>query len=617
MLTEEYLDSLLSLPDMSDLVPKVSRDGRWVVWTWFRAGLAADVYLAPTDGSSLPIRMTDTPDDTYLISWTPDSQAVIVEQDKDGNERVQFFRIDISNPLEMIPLTEPNPNYYLRGGDLHSNGRCLVCVSIVAMETGKEIEPTWIYRHDLETGERRVLARPKKHGYIVPELNHQGTHILYPRLDLHSAGRQIWLVDIEGYEDREIFNFGSDVKAFARWVPDGKRVIVLAETKTHRRLGVWNLETEETQWLIDDPDREIETAYIPYRSNLIVIRENQQGRVRSSLLDPETGSENRLSDIQGILVALAPAEKGDWVGFYLHSRQPTDVVRFSPNNLDPDDFVSLSRVWERTPLTPADFAPAGDFRWRSVDGLEIHGWLYRPLGEAKGTIVYVHGGPTWHSYDWINSQIQYFVREGFNVLDPNYRGSTGYGLPFREAIREDGWGGREQEDIRTGIEALINAGIARPGKVGITGTSYGGYSSWFAITKFSPEIVVASAPICGMTDLVVDYESTRPDLRPYSEEMMGGSPAQVPEIYYERSPINHVSNIKGRLLIVQGEQDPNVTPENVRVVKKALEDAGVPYELLNFEDEGHGIEKPRNQRILYLRLKEFFDKAFKAGSEGE
>jgi dipeptidyl aminopeptidase/acylaminoacyl peptidase len=258
--------------------------------------------------------------------------------------------------------------------------------------------------------------------------------------------------------------------------------------------------------------------------------------------------------------------------------------------------------------------PAEDLRWRSVDGLEIQGWLYRAQGQAIGTIVHVHGGPTWHIEDWINAQNQYLVSRGFHVLEPNYRGSTGFSLGYREAIKEDGWGGREQEDIRTGIEALIDVGIAQPGKVGITGTSYGGYSSWYAVTHFPTEIVAASAPICGMTDLIVDWETTRPDLRPYSEEMMGGSPIEVPERYRERSPLHFVQDIKGRLLIIQGLQDPNVTPENVRVVRQALDQAGIEYELLAFEDEGHGIHRPKNHRTLYPRMARFFEEAFGAAT---
>jgi dipeptidyl aminopeptidase/acylaminoacyl peptidase len=113
-----------------------------------------------------------------------------------------------------------------------------------------------------------------------------------------------------------------------------------------------------------------------------------------------------------------------------------------------------------------------------------------------------------------------------------------------------------------------------------------------------------------MTDLVVDYHATRPDLRPYSEEMMGGSPEEVPDLYRERSPINYVHEIRGRLLIVQGLKDPNVTQDNVRVVTKALEELGIPYELLTFEDEGHGIARPKNLKMLYPHLAHFFEEAF-------
>jgi dipeptidyl aminopeptidase/acylaminoacyl peptidase len=241
--------------------------------------------------------------------------------------------------------------------------------------------------------------------------------------------------------------------------------------------------------------------------------------------------------------------------------------------------------------------------------MEIHGWLYRAQPEAKRAVIFIHGGPTSHSENRLNSQIQYFVRRGFNVLDVNYRGSTGYGLKFRQSIKEDGWGGREQADIASGAQALIARRLAEPGQVGVTGTSYGGYSSWYLITHYPPEVIAASVPICGMTDLVVDYQTTRPDLRPYSEEMMGGRPDQVPERYYERSPINFVQDIRGKLLIIQGALDPNVSPENVRQVRTRLEEHQVPYELLVFEDEGHGITKPANQGKMYLAIVEFFERA--------
>jgi dipeptidyl aminopeptidase/acylaminoacyl peptidase len=599
MTPPQRLETLLSVPTLHG--PEVSPDGRWVAWSWSRLGPAADVFAAPTRGSAPPLRLTRTQDETLVVSWTPDSEAVVVGQDRDGDERVRLFLVRLEEPEAMEPLTDASPNYYIRGGQVHPDGRWLVYGA--NLDAGREIEATWIYRHDLKTGERTVLARPERGNYHAPQLNAPGDLVLYHRNDLDPAGLQAWLVDIEGREDREILNFGSGVKVSASWFPDGRRILFVVEADSHRRLGTW--EDGSIKWLLDDLHRNIEYAFVPPNGGPVVVVEIERARVQASLLDPEGGAEYRLSSSSGTLIPLAPTSNDQWVGLHYSARSPVDLILFGPAQSGAP--ASLTGLWERVRLKAESLVPAEDFVWESVDGLGVQGWLYRTRGRSVGTIVLIHGGPTSHGEDRFNAQIQYLVSRNFDVLVPNYRGSTGFGLAFQESIKEDGWGGREQEDIRCGIEALIQAGVARPGRVGVTGTSYGGYSAWWAITHYPPETVAAAAPICGMTDLVVDYQATRPDLRPYSEEMMGGSPEEVPEHYHERSPINLFHNIRGRLLIVQGLKDPNVTPDNVRVATKALEELGIPYELLTFEDEGHGIARPKNLKVLYPRLADFFD----------
>lgn len=606
--TSDRLDALLAVPRL--ITPSVSPDGRWAAWAWLGAEPTADIYAALTDGSSRPIRLTTSHENAYLVSWSPDSRSLVVEQDHGGDERVQLLRVDPASPGKTQQLTEPEPAYFIRGGQLHPNGRWLVYGMNFDVSSGDEIEATWIYRHDLETGERRPLARPQKPAFSSPALNRAGTHILYERSDLDPSGSQVWLVDIEGREDREILNVGASRKAHASWFPDSRRAVFVAEADIYRRVGVWDLESGQTRLLIDDPSRSIEEAYVPDGSDRIVVLEVREARTFASLLDPETGDEAQLALAPGTLIPLRPLAGGEWVGHYGRSTQPGDLVRFSLPQGANGALRSLTGVWDRTSLRTDDLSPAEDFRWRSIDGLEIQGWLYRAEAPARGTVVHVHGGPTAHSEDMFSALPQFLVAQGFNVLQPNYRGSTGFGLAFMEAIKEDGWGGREQDDIRAGIEALISSGVAQAGKVGITGTSYGGYSSWCAITRWRRSIVAASAPVCGMTDLVVDYLTTRPDLRPYSEEMMGGRPEEVPQRYRERSPIHFVDRIEGELLIVQGLRDPNVSPENVEVVRRALDAAGISYEILAFEDEGHGIMRRDNQRVLYRRLDEFFARAF-------
>jgi dipeptidyl aminopeptidase/acylaminoacyl peptidase len=601
-----FLDALLALPVMG--AARLSPDGRLVAWTWARKAPAADIYLAPTDGAAAPERLTRTPNDTYLVSWAPDSTSLIVAEDRGGDERLQLFRLDLDGA--MTALTEPSPPFFARGGEIDAGGRFLVFAANYDPELGAGISASWVIRQELATGARVALARPLKPHAFRPSLDRSGRRILYSRRDRDPAGTQIWLVGIDGGDDREILNFGAAVKASASWFPDGRRILVLAETPSHKRLGVYDLASGGLAWLIDDASRSIEGAHVPDRGGRIVVTEIVEARSRAFLLDPASGAETPVPAPQGTLLPLGELPDGAWLGRRYDAARPDELVRFSPTG--DAGIESLASPFAASALGAADLASPEDFRWRSVDGAEIQGWLYHPAQPAQGLVVQVHGGPTGHSEDAFSAFIQACRAAGFAVLDPNYRGSTGFGLAFREAIRRDGWGGIEQDDIRTGAQAVIARGLAPAGKVAVTGTSYGGYSAWCAVTRWPESLLAAAAPICGMTDLVVDYYSTRPDLRPYSEEMLGGSPETAAARYRERSPIHFVDRIAARLLIVQGMNDPNVTPENLHAVENALQAAAIPYETLLFDDEGHGIRKPKNLRVLYARLIEFFAASFAA-----
>lgn len=614
MTEKTFLRKLLTLPVV--LGAYLSPDRRWVAFNWYRLHENMDVFVAPADGSGPPIALTHTPDATGFVSWAPDSRSVVVSEDRNGDERERLFRVDLDRPGEMLLLTDDRPDYFVRGGELDVERGLLYYGANYDFSVGKEIEETWIYRHDLGTGTRTVLARPAKPTYMTVELNTQGSHLLYCRKDRHPAGRQYWLVAADSQNGeieqggREILNFGDAAKITARWFPDGKRILVLSEStgrgpQDHQSVGVFDPHNNKVRWLVDDPARSVEGAWVT-PDGLIILDEMDQASHRPVFIDPDSGIETPFPPLPGNLLPIGRALDGTWLGIYYSATQPQQLVRFDLAARSETDLVYLTRAWDHTSLQSADLVPAEPFSWPSSDGLAIYGWLYRSVPNQRRAILFIHGGPTHHSESRLNPQIQYFVQRGFNVLDVNYRGSTGYGLKFREMIKEDGWGGREQDDITWGARALIEAGLADAGKVSVTGTSYGGYSSWCQITHAAPDLIGAAAPICGMTDLVVDYETTRPDLRPYSEEMIGGRPDEVPERYFERSPINFVQNIRGRLLIVQGALDPNVSPANVREVMKNLEEHDVPFDLLVFDDEGHGVMKPANQEKLYTRLADFF-----------
>jgi dipeptidyl aminopeptidase/acylaminoacyl peptidase len=611
---DAFLDRLLAVPAL--LAPSVSPDGTAVAWSWGGHGAAVEAYLRGIAAGDRPLRLRAGEDDVQVRSWRRDGTELLLALTRHGAERTRLMRASVRDPKPVL-VSDPDPRFYISGGELHPNGRWLVYAANVDPATGQEQEASWIIRQDMTSGERRVLARPRRANRAQPMLSASGSHVLYSRRDRHPAGRQYWLVDIEGREDREILNFGDDVEVRASWAPSGQQVVVLADSGGHRRVGLWVLASALVYWLMDDPQDQIEAAFVPFGANAVVAILGHEGGKRVRLYDPQTRRRRDWPPIgPGTLLPLAPLAGGGWAGRYYHARQPEDLIRFDPAAKAQRTLPSLTGLAGRTGDLTAELIAPESIRWTAPDGLSIQGWLYRPRdrtpGRARGTVIDIHGGPTYHDENRFDPFVQYMLRRGFNLLQPNYRGSTGFGLAFQEAIRKQGWGGAEQEDIRSAIAHLIEAGIAEKGRVGVTGTSYGGYSAWWAITHFPTELVAAAAPICGMTDLVVDYDTTRPDLRPYSEKMMGGSPAEVPERYRERSPIHAVARIRGQLLIVQGLRDPNVTPANMEAVRRALEGAGIAHELLTFEDEGHGIRKRANRRLLYRRLADFFERAFAA-----
>jgi dipeptidyl aminopeptidase/acylaminoacyl peptidase len=604
---DAFLDRLLKVPQLYSA--RISPDGKRVAWIW--AGLAetTQLWVTAADGTGTPRCLVGDEWDCDSFRWAPDSGSIVYARSQDGDERVGLHQVFLDG-RPSVALTEDRPDYYIHGGQLAKDGRTLLFSANVD-EDGSEIEPTLVTVQDGPKGKRRILARPKRPHYGWPLLSPDDKHVLYDRNDPHPSGSQLWLTDLAGTFDREIVHVGAEKKADGAWSPDGKSVLVVAEAEKHRKIGLWNLTSETIEWLVDDPKRAVANADWPKRSAEIVIDETQEARPLSYLLDPATRRERLFGPFSdGALTPVGVLADGAWLAWHYSARMPARLVRVALGASGPRILGAISTHPSADIPAPDELVAAEDFRWTSEDGLPIQGWLYRARGTAIGTILDIHGGPTAHDEDAFGIDPQYFAHAGFNVLQTNYRGSTGFSFEFQESIKRQGWGGAEQIDIRTGAEALIRAGIAAPGKVGITGTSYGGYSSWWAITHFPTEVIAAAAPICGMTDLVVDYETTRPDIRPYSEEMMGGTPSAVPQRYFERSPINFIDNVKGRLMIVQGANDPNVTPENVAEVRKRLDAAGKQYKVLVFDDEGHGIGRPANRKILLKRLAEFFAGAF-------
>ena len=583
--------------------PHVSQDGGWLAWSWTGHADTANVWIVPTDGSAPPLRLTDGADHFNVNGIDASGRRLILSQSRGSNEHDRLFLLTRDSG-ELLPLTPEQADHYVFGGNFHPDGRSILYTADFDYEAGQGTDGSWLYVQDLVTGTRRVIAKARSVVDRAPEISPDGAHVLYHRGDLHPAGTQIWCARWDGSDDRQIYSAGDRFRSYGHWIDD-KRVLIQAESDTHARIGVLDIHTGDIHWLIDDPLRNIENVVVGSDGRQIMLIEFSAGRLTPGLLDLSSGKEMLLEQHGHSLLPLQQHPGGDWIVEAYRSAAPHAFWRINPA-------FGEARPLAISAAEQNHFTPAQDFHWSSSDGRLVQGWLYEPQGESRGLVVWVHGGPTWHSEDWVNPVVQFLVSAGFTVLDPNYRGSTGFGIPFREAIKQDGWGGREQDDIRTGIEALIDAGKARAGHIGVAGLSYGGYSSWVAITRFS-DLVNAACAICGMYELGIDYHNTEmPHGRAYSEEMMGGTPEQYPERYFNASPTNFVDRIKGKLMIVHGLSDSNVSPANTDLAVKDLEERGIPYRLLTFPDEGHGIYKRGNRARWLAEMADFFAAAFGA-----
>ena len=605
------LDSLMTIPTIGYNV-QLSPDKTHIALDINRIHENYDIFLGSTRKDSEIIPLTRTSDRTRFLDWAHDSKSVIAAEDKGGNQRFTVYRIFIDSPFDMIPLTPVEPDYFIQGALLSPNGKSIVYSVNYDIDRKKETETFRVIVQDLESGTKSVVAKPDKPCWIRFSIHPNGNHILYSRSDEDPSGEQWWITSYDGNEDREILNFGPQAKVSAYWTYDG-RIAFDTDTIDGIRqdsvaIGLYTPSTGKTQWLaIPGEGEPYDKVEVPKHSQHVTLIKEREGRTKSYLYHLDHETITNITPFRGNLLPISPLSQTRWVGIYYSSTSPKNLVKFNPHNPDIKQFEYLTNMLRGSGISEPELTPAQDLHWISVDNTMIHGWLYTPVNNNGKTILNIHGGPTWHAQDELDVDTQFFCSLGFNVLCPNYRGSTGYGVNFRELIKKDGWGGKDKEDVRTGIQTLIEKGISTPGKVGIFGTSYGGYMSWNAIVHFNKDNIAAAAPICGMTDLIVDYETTRPDIRPYSEEMLGGKPTEVPEIYHERSPINFIENIKGNLLIVQGLQDPNVTPANVEEVEKKLNEHQIKYEKLVFDDEGHGVYREDNVKVLLSRLGEFFE----------
>ncbi len=245
--------------------------------------------------------------------------------------------------------------------------------------------------------------------------------------------------------------------------------------------------------------------------------------------------------------------------------------------------------------------------YATADGQQAYGIFYAPCnpaclapeGSLPPLLVLVHGGPTGNARLGFNPAIQFWTSRGFAVIDVNHRGSTGYGRRFRHSLYGQ-WGLVDVEDVEFAVQHLIEEGVVDANRVVIRGGSAGGYVVLAALVK--SRLFSAGASYYGIGDLEMLAADTHKFESRYLDQLIGPWP-QARQIYRDRSPLWQVERIEAAVLLLQGQEDKVVPPNQAEAMYEKLRSRNPATRYINFPDEGHGFRKPANQiRALEAEL---------------
>jgi dipeptidyl aminopeptidase/acylaminoacyl peptidase len=286
-------------------------------------------------------------------------------------------------------------------------------------------------------------------------------------------------------------------------------------------------------------------------------------------------------------------------------RNPGTYYLFSPSD------NRLQKLSEVNPSLAEDqMAPMRPISYKSRDGLRINGYLTLPLGlpgKDLPVIVLPHGGPSTRNSWGYNSEVQFLANRGYAVFQVNFRGSTGYGKSFWIAGFKE-WGGKIQNDITDGVKWLITEGIADPERIGIYGSSFGGFSALHGLC-FNPQLYRCGASYSGLTNLFTYVKAIPPYYKPYQQMyfQMVGDPEKDADYFRNTSPVFHTDRIRVPVLIAQGTKDPRVNVNETNQFVKELKKRKIPVTYILKEGERHYFKKPENRIEFYQQLEKFLE----------
>ena len=628
------VDDFLRIKSVSD--PQLSPDGGWVAYTVSTMDLKkdnsdTDVWMVSWDGAT-SLRLTSSPDAESTPRWSPDGKFLSFTSSRQEGKGSQVWLLDRrGGEAQRLTEVKGGVSSYAWSPD---SKKLVFLISDAPADSSSKPKPVVIDRYAFKSDGSGYLDRLRSHIYLFDVATKQLDTLTTGDFDDSTPtwtpdGKYIAFVskregdDPDRAHNSDVFLIeakkGSTPRRITSWqhgdngplsfTNDGRMLYMQAR---ETRLSAYNqpvmalLPTNggEPRILGESIDRDIGGARISPDGKTIMFTLGDDTRAYLTRMDVASGKLEKIAVGDNIVGSVNTNATGKIVATLTTPTQPTEIYA-----LDKGSYRQLTNH-NADFLKEVALVGAEKIAFNAKDGVEVHGMLYKPADYTAGkrypTLIRIHGGPNAQDGFNFDFEKQLFAANGYVVIAPNYRGSSGRGKAWKDAIYAD-WGNKEVVDVHAAVDWAVQNGIADPERLGIGGWSYGCITTDYAIatdTRFK-------AATCGAgSALQISMYGSDQYIIQYENEL--GAPWKNPDLWMKISwPFFQAERIKTPTLFLGGEKDFNVPIIGSEQMYMALKSNNVPTQLIVYPNERHGIRRPTFQKDRYERYLAWYEKYLK------
>lgn len=579
-----------------------SPDGKTIAFICNLSG-RNNLWLVPAEGG-WPTQLTISDQRQSSPAWSPDGKWIAYTSDYYGDEQWDIFLVSpktgqVVNVTNTREISEENPVW-------SPDGRYLAYTVKPRTSSVFEID---VYDTVLRDVKHLTTGTAADLFNFSPIWSKDGKFIFYSQAQAKGTNSNILMIEVADATSTLLTPHEGEKTYWANDAsPDGKYLLITSNSGNgYDNPGLLEIASRKIHWLTDEK-WEISGANFSPDGRSLVYTANIDGNTDMYLYDMVSGKNNALPILKGLNFPsgnISPFTSDSTRMLYSHTgpAAPNDLWVYTladgTSRQITQSLVGGTRASDMVEPYLVHY-PSTDGKWT------ISAFVYVPYNLPRNgqhpAIVYVHGGPAAQTVNTFSRFIQYAANQGYLVIAPNYRGSTGYGKAFQQANLFD-MGGGDLQDVLAAAEWVKQTGYVDPKKVILMGGSYGGYLTMMGVTK-APDVWAAGVPIVPFVNWFTEIQNEDPVLQ-QSDLATMGDPTKNKDLYEDRSPINFVDRIKAPLYLLAGGSDPRCPKTEAQQVVDAIKKRGGVVEYKVYEDEGHSFARVENQIDAYKRVADF------------